>query len=538
MTHKRMTPPRSLGLTRVPTRFTTRSLMSTLLSKSVMAERAECRRRTAIGAWVGPAAIAAFVLFNFAYVAWWCPHDLAPDEAHYWDWSRQLDIGYYSKGPLVAWLIRGGCVLFGDTPVGVRSVAVASGGLLLLGLWRLTGLATRNHQTAAGVVLAAMSHPAVSAAGVIATIDGPFLACWAWAAVATLRKRWVLAGLLVAVGTLAKPTMLLYPACVLVLLALRPEWRSRRVLAFFGTSVLGLIPLVIWNAAHDWVSVRHTFGHAGNNGNPTPWYSPLAFVGGQFALLLGIWFVAWVRAGWQFRPWKTDSETACLWCLSVPVFAAFLLATVKTAGEPNWPAAGYICGAVLVAKWAQGRSHRGWVVWVVVLGLLVSATVRWPGVVRPLFATLLPDATENAPPPIRKFDPTARLAGWKTLAEAVDEVRAELQDPLIVTMAWTVPGELAFYCDGHPTVYTFAPAVDDRFSQYDVWRPNPVADAQAFRGRTFVYVGTALPDGVFERIEPVRRVTHSDGGVPVASWAIWVGRGYRGFDPTDKPPRY
>ena len=49
----------------------------------------------------------SYTLLNAAYVAWGCPHDLAPDEAHYWDWSRNLDWGYYSKGPLIAWLIRG-----------------------------------------------------------------------------------------------------------------------------------------------------------------------------------------------------------------------------------------------------------------------------------------------------------------------------------------------------------------------------------------------------------------------------------------------
>ena len=48
---------------------------------------------------------------HLAYLALACPLDLAPDEAHYWDWSRRLDWCYYSKGPLVAWLIRGSCEL-------------------------------------------------------------------------------------------------------------------------------------------------------------------------------------------------------------------------------------------------------------------------------------------------------------------------------------------------------------------------------------------------------------------------------------------
>ena len=42
---------------------------------------------------------------HWAYLTHECPLDLAPDEAHYWDWSRQPDWCYYSKGPLVAWLI-------------------------------------------------------------------------------------------------------------------------------------------------------------------------------------------------------------------------------------------------------------------------------------------------------------------------------------------------------------------------------------------------------------------------------------------------
>ncbi|MEO2088494.1 MAG: glycosyltransferase family 39 protein, partial [Gemmataceae bacterium] len=99
-------------------------------------------RPHAISAWViwsarAVSLIAAASLVNLVYVALLCPHDLSPDEAHYWDWSRHLDWCYYSKGPLVAWLIRGSCELFGTTAFAVRLPAVACGGLLLVGLWRL-----------------------------------------------------------------------------------------------------------------------------------------------------------------------------------------------------------------------------------------------------------------------------------------------------------------------------------------------------------------------------------------------------------------
>jgi hypothetical protein len=133
---------------------------------------------------------------------------------------------------------------------------------------------------------------------------------------------------------------------------------------------------------------------------------------------------------------------------------------------------------------------------------------------------------------------TSRLAGWKHLASEVDfhraRVRAETgQDPVIAGTHWTLPGALRFYCDGHPDTYSIGLGNhSDRHSQYDLWRPNPVADAQVFRGRSFVIVGDIGPDTVaaFERCEPRRVVTYTENGVPLTGWALWVCHGFRGYD--------
>src|SRR5262245_60721097 len=92
--------------------------------------------------WRGLAAalILASSALHVAYLAHDCPLDLAPDEAHYWDWSRHLDWSYYSKGPLVALLIRGSCALVGpwseahtgSLALAIRLPAVICGALLLV----------------------------------------------------------------------------------------------------------------------------------------------------------------------------------------------------------------------------------------------------------------------------------------------------------------------------------------------------------------------------------------------------------------------
>jgi 4-amino-4-deoxy-L-arabinose transferase-like glycosyltransferase len=48
------------------------------------------------------------------------PLELYPDEAQYWLWSRHLAFGYFSKPPLIAWLIWATTAIGGDTEPWVR----------------------------------------------------------------------------------------------------------------------------------------------------------------------------------------------------------------------------------------------------------------------------------------------------------------------------------------------------------------------------------------------------------------------------------
>ena len=46
---------------------------------------------------------------------------LSADEAYYWLWSKHLAWGYYDHPPVIAFLIRAGTSVFGDTPLGLRA---------------------------------------------------------------------------------------------------------------------------------------------------------------------------------------------------------------------------------------------------------------------------------------------------------------------------------------------------------------------------------------------------------------------------------
>ena len=62
-----------------------------------------------------------FILFSarlFAIII--SPLELGVDEAQYWVWSQDLAFGYYSKPPLIAWIISISHALFGHYPWAVR----------------------------------------------------------------------------------------------------------------------------------------------------------------------------------------------------------------------------------------------------------------------------------------------------------------------------------------------------------------------------------------------------------------------------------
>lgn len=507
--------------------------------------------------------IAFVAAANLVYLASDCPLELAPDEAHYWHWSRQLDWSYYSKGPLVAWLIRVSCELFGThSPLAVRLPAVVCGALLNLGIFAL-GTRFVGERIALVIVACGATVPAIAAAGLLMTIDSPLLACWVWASVWTYdalfrgTQRWLAAGAAVAVGVLAKYTMLAFPVCVAGFLLASPRYRHRLItrpfLGFLAVSGLGLVPIAIWNAGHDWVGVRHLVALSGGT---KATFDPLGlprFVAGQVGVLLGYWFCVWVCAVVALAR-NRDPRIAFLWWLSVPVWLAMAAASVRGNAQPNWPAPAYVTGAILGAIWlipkfrSPNRSTRlafsACLAIGIFLGLMTQGFARYPSLLRPTLAAVCPAPTTERSAPIRQLDPTCRLAGWKTLAAAVDAIRERVaredgQEPVLAATSWAIPGELAFHCADAPTVYSLGIAVGDRHSQYEIWRPNPVADAQDFRGRTFVVVGYRVPEAVagFERVDPPVEVTASDGGIPIATWQVWVGRGYRGFRSGDGRPR-
>src|SRR5262245_52269710 len=160
--------------------------------------------------------------------------DLFFDESQYWSWSRELALGYFSKPPLLAWLIAAAEHICGSSEACIRSPAPLMGLATSL-LAYATGRVLYDERTGFwAAMLAAFGTGSVFSARIVST-DVPLLLFWALALFAYVRLlqkadwRWALVlGLAIGAGLLAKYAMVYFLPGLVLAAAL--EKRARGLL--------------------------------------------------------------------------------------------------------------------------------------------------------------------------------------------------------------------------------------------------------------------------------------------------------------------
>lgn len=414
----------------------------------------------------------ALSIFRIYYILYG-PLDLSPDEAHYWEWSRRLDLSYYSKGPMMAYLIAFSTSLFGNNVFGVRFLAVVLSVLSSVFLYKL-GKEMYHEGVGAASALLFQLIPLYSAFGVIFTIDSPFVFFWIvslylfWKAAGqetsghSNQGYWLLLGVSIGLGLLTKYTMAFFPFCAFLFLMLSSH---KRVLLKTVSPYLALLismiifsPVIIWNAGHDWVTFRHTAGQAHlADGLRISLKSLAEFVGSQVGVVTPILFVLIVIALWRVE--GKGKRDFLLW-FSLPVIVFFIVKSIQGKVQANWAMTGYLSGLiafseVYISKWKEHRpTLRKFIIAGIALSFVVAAIAHYPSKFH-IPVTL---------------DPSSRLRGWKELGRQVSDLHEEMRkggEVFILSDSYQISSELAFYGKGHPVTYCVN--LGRRMNQYDLW---------------------------------------------------------------------
>lgn len=527
--------------------------------------------------------IAAVLVVRCVYLFLACPYDLSEDEAFYWDWSRNLAWSYNTKGPGIAWSIRAATEIFGTSMAAVRMVAVISSALCMLAVAcmavraaRLGGLGAAT-QVRAGLIGAGLTAlmPGMQVTGLIATIDGPYCACWAVAAALALRGMveersrwtWIAFGAVVGAGFLFKYTMLMLLVGVVLAAVISREARARvrsRLAWVAGglvvMGVVGLLPVVVWNAQHEWATVKHLLSHLGVRFGASataagasavtaaakePWSIRFIaeFVGAQIGIVGGAVVVLIVGAWWTLRDKAMRSAGVLVW-FSLPLLAMYLGIALMQEAEGNWAIAAFVTLAPLAAVWcARFATNAGlreageelsraprwrFAAW---HGAVIVGAVTGLGMLRlDLVQTALGGISDKT----AKLVPVGRIIGAAEMASEIDRRLDELrkstgQEPFVMVQHYGRASQMAFYLRNQPKVICASSFVGGgRRVQQDFW-PDHRPDWPALVGRPAVVVDSfnqaEIWRAFFERVTPIGELPGGTRGTRFG----FLCEGYKGL---------
>jgi 4-amino-4-deoxy-L-arabinose transferase-like glycosyltransferase len=402
--------------------------------------------------------------------------DLIGDESYYWDWSRRPDWCYYSKPPMVAWLIGIFTHLGGNYTAVVRLPTVILG-TVFLGYLYATAKAFYSPKAGALAVALILAMPFNVLANFIMTIDPPLYCFWMMS-LYYLRKAlfdrqesaWLWAGIATGAALLSKQTALLIPlmlVCFLLLNKQRNLLSKREFLWYLLPVIISLIPIMLWNQQHDWVMFGHSKGHFGVKESLTftGWLGQtLSFALYQVLLISPVLFLIILTMTYKAsaRFTQINPEEKFLLLMGPMLLLGILLLDLVQKVQGNWSMPFYFSAIILLCGQYIAGAWQKWLKKGVVLGyMMVALTYSLPLVIKAL-------NLQNTP-----IDPTSRFGQWTELGKSIQKVRLQAlphpQDTLVITLGHRfLASQLAFYLPDQPYVYRYE---DSGLitSQYEVW---------------------------------------------------------------------
>jgi 4-amino-4-deoxy-L-arabinose transferase-like glycosyltransferase len=299
--------------------------------------------------------------------------ELRTDEAYYWTWSKEHALSFLDHPPMIAWFIRFGTAIFGDTAFGVRFAGLLA---MLVTQVLLADIVWRVTRDIRAIVFAVTMMEAALYYGLLMAKVAPdvalipFALAMIWSLVRLAESNdprwWLAAGVFAGLSLLSKFTIVMWLPAVAAF-ALVPEWRRRWLRSPYPylaalIAVFLFLPVLIWNAEHDWASFRFQLVRAAQVSDIS-----LRTVGDYIGLQLGlVGFVllpvvlsALALTAW--RGYRQREPVAILLSTAVLVpFLYFLVKSLTLRIGDTWPMfiwpAGFAAAAINIAM----LPREGW----------------------------------------------------------------------------------------------------------------------------------------------------------------------------------
>lgn len=462
---------------------------------------------------------------------------LTDDEPYYRLWALAPAMSYLDHPPMVGWMIAAGRWIAGDTSLGIRLAAVVASLLGPFVLWRTTEILFGS-KTAMRAVWVALAMPLLAVGGVIVTPDTPSvlfwgLAAWALAELHVSRNAnwWLAVGMFAGLGLLSKYSNLFLGAGIVLWLVLVPAnrfWlRTWQLWAGGAVTCLLALPVVLWNAQHDWASFAKQFGRVAHRQQLALTYLA-EFAGGLLGLMSPVIAVAAVFGLWRVTRSALsgkDPSSALITAGTLPLLLYLVVHALHDRAQPNWAAPLYpsfaVCAAIALAE-TEGRPGSARLfgnagMSALAIGFLTSGF-------------LYLHAISPLPQMPRPKDPTDQMRGWHDFAAEVERVRASTGACWVATSSYATTGQLAYQLKNKAPVLQLTERL--RYLHLP-----PVVDAVLACPALYVELerrsSAALLRERFRSVVPFGTIGRKHGGTEVAAYAVYLAADPR----TDALPR-
>jgi 4-amino-4-deoxy-L-arabinose transferase-like glycosyltransferase len=468
--------------------------------------------------------------------------DLRTDEAYYWTWSKENVLCFLDHPPMIAWFIRFGTLIFGDTNLGVRFAGILA---MLVTQLLLADIVRRVAHDVRAIVLAVLMPEAALYYGLLMAKVSPdvalipFAVAMVWALIRLNEsgnpRWWLAAGVFGGLALLSKFTVvMLIPGVVAFMLV--PGWRQRWLLSPYPwlAALIALVlflPVLIWNAQHDWASFRFQLVRATAT-HDLSLRTVADFIGLQFGLV-GFILLPVVLSGVALTAWRGclrgDAVAILLSTAVIVPFGYFFWKSLSLRVGDTWPMfmwpAGFAATAINIAM----LPREGFPAWMIRSTILWANAAIASGIVMVVVIFLYYVVSPwNF---IGKTDPIGGEAGYDQVA---DRAQAELQKigaTWIATTDYRTYAMLRWYFNGRVPVIQ----VNER-GRFLGFRDPGMA---SIRGHTGLYVGrepdNASPLWIYTTAirEPLERVDRTWRGIVMDTYAL---EKLTGWTPQLSPP--
>lgn len=368
-------------------------------------------------------------------------HDLYFDEAQYWDWSKTLDWGYYSKPPVVAWVIAATGAFCGDAVWCIKLGSPLAHAVTGLSVFAI-GRHLFDERIGFWSTITFLTLPATTLSSTIMSTDPFLLASWAVSMFAALKalendawRWWIIAAVFAGLGMLSKYSFLFFlPSALWAahILGRKQMWKQPKCIVAVVITFLIYCPNLWWNYANDFVSYSHTQDNANLGGGSL--FRPaemLEFFGAQFVVFGPVLFatLVWMLARWR----RLGRSQHVLSAFVLPFLGIILLLSLLSRAHANWAAPVYVAATVMVVAYLLTHHKR----WVLLLSLGLHVAVA--GVFYHF-----DDVMELAEITPRK-DPFYRVRGWERFGADVSERLKSLPDYTVLVDTRKAMTELLYY---------------------------------------------------------------------------------------------